>query len=171
MKYPKIIITGPFNSGKTELVKNLSDIKVVETEQILGKEKTLDKHTTTVVMDFGRVTLDNDMIVYLFGTPGQDRFDFMWEILSKNMIGFVVMIDSTQRDLSLAKDILKFFKEKSDVPYIIAANKQDLFGAFDNEYIRENLNIPKNIEIVPCIATDRNSCINVLIKILEKINC
>lgn len=171
MKYPKIIITGPFNSGKTELVKNLSDIKVVETEQILGKEKTLDKYTTTVVMDFGRVTLDNDTIVYLFGTPGQDRFDFMWEILSKNMIGFIVMIDSTQRDLSLAKDVLKFFKEKSDVPYIIAANKQDLFGAFDNEYIRKSLNIPKNIEIVPCIATDRNSCINVLIKILEKINC
>ena len=169
MRYAKIIITGPFNSGKTELVKTLSDIKVVETEEKLGNEKISNKTNTTVVMDFGRTSL-NDNIIYLYGTPGQERFDFMWEILSNNMLGFIVMIDSTKRDFSSAKNILKFFINKVKVPYIIAANKQDLPGALDKENIRKLLDISNDIEIVECIATDPNSSLQVLKKIMEKIS-
>jgi len=120
-------------------------------------------------MDFGRKTIDKDTIVYLFGTPGQDRFDFMWEILSKNMLGFIVMVDSTKKDLSAAIDILKFFKNRMDVPYIIAANKQDLPGALDVENIRKLLEVPKEVDIVECVATDKKSALKVLNKLLEKI--
>jgi small GTP-binding protein len=169
MRYAKIIITGPFNSGKTELVKTLSDIKVVETEEKLGNEKISNKTNTTVVMDFGRTSL-NDNIIYLYGTPGQERFDFMWEILSNNILGFIVMIDSTKRDFSSAKNILKFFINKVKVPYIIAANKQDLPGALDKENIRKLLDISNDIEIVECIATDSSSSLQVLKKIMEKIS-
>ncbi|HNZ87753.1 MAG TPA: ATP/GTP-binding protein [Methanofastidiosum sp.] len=169
MRYAKIIITGPFNSGKTELVKTLSDIKVVETEEKLGNEKISNKTNTTVVMDFGRTSL-NDNIIYLYGTPGQERFDFMWEILSNNMLGFIVMIDSTKRDFSSAKNILKFFINKAKVPYIIVANKQDLPGALDKENVRKLLDISNDIEIVECIATDPKSSLQVLKKIMDKIS-
>ncbi|NMC59203.1 MAG: ATP/GTP-binding protein [Candidatus Methanofastidiosa archaeon] len=169
MKYPKIVITGPFNSGKSEFIKQLSEIRVVETEEVIHSDGPTEKPTTTIVMDFGRKTIDKDTIVYLFGTPGQDRFDFMWEILSKNMLGFIVMVDSTKKDLSAAIDILKFFKNRMDVPYIIAANKQDLPGALDVENIRKLLEVPKEVDIVECVATDKKSALKVLNKLLEKI--
>lgn len=169
MRYPKIIITGPFNSGKTELVKTLSEIQVVETEEKIYNKKSLDKASTTVVMDFGRRTIDNDTVVYLFGTPGQERFDFMWEILSKNMVGFMVIIDSTEKDFSPAIKILDFFKEKSDVPFIIVANKQDLGGALPKEEIRKLLGISPDVPIVECVATDKSSADIALKKILELI--
>ncbi len=80
----KMVITGPFNSGKTEFVRSISEIDVVSTERKLTSEAERDvKEDTTVAMDFGRITVDNDLVLYLFGTPGQRRFDFMWEILAQ----------------------------------------------------------------------------------------
>ena len=77
----KIVVTGPFNSGKTELIRSVSEIDVISTEKKITSEIEKIKESTTVAMDFGRITVDDDLILFLFGTPGQKRFDFMWEIL------------------------------------------------------------------------------------------
>ncbi len=96
MQTVKMVVTGPFNAGKTEFIRSVSEIDVVSTERKISSEAERVKETTTVAMDFGRITVDNDLVLYLFGTPGQKRFDFMWEILSEGMLGFVVMVDSTR---------------------------------------------------------------------------
>ena len=97
MQAAKMVITGPFSSGKTEFIGVISEIDVVSTERKISsaaEEKV--KESTTVAMDFGRITVGEDLVLYLFGTPGQRRFDFMWDILSQGMLGFVVMVDSTK---------------------------------------------------------------------------
>ena len=86
MQTVKIVVTGPFNSGKTEFIRSVSEIDVVSTERRISAEMEKVKETTTVAMDFGRITVDEDLILFLFGTPGQRRFDFMWEILSEGML-------------------------------------------------------------------------------------
>ena len=170
MKYPKVVVTGHFNSGKTELIRTVSEISIVTTETKRTDGRIGEKSTTTVVMDFGRVTVDLDTIVYLFGTPGQERFDFMWEILSKNMLGFVVMVDSTNRDgiLDTGK-IISYFKEISDVPYIIVANKQDLANAAHPEEIREVLGLSAEDQVVPCVANNPFQASAVIRAILSEI--
>jgi signal recognition particle receptor subunit beta len=91
-----MVVTGPFNSGKTQFIRAISEIDVVSTERKISSDPEKVKDETTVAMDFGRITVDDDLILYLFGTPGQKRFDFMWEILSEGMLGFVVLIDSAR---------------------------------------------------------------------------
>ncbi|MDH3943327.1 MAG: ATP/GTP-binding protein, partial [Anaerolineae bacterium] len=96
MQTVKMVVTGPFNAGKTEYIQTVSEIDVVSTEKKITSEAEMIKSQTTVAMDFGRITVDDDLVLYLFGTPGQKRFDFMWEILSEGMLGFIVMVDSTR---------------------------------------------------------------------------
>ena len=97
MQTVKMVVTGPFSAGKTEFIQSVSEIDVVSTERKISSaaERSV-KEATTVAMDFGRITVDEDLVLYLFGTPGQKRFDFMWEILSEGMLGFIVMVDSTR---------------------------------------------------------------------------
>ncbi|OQY82766.1 MAG: GTP-binding protein, partial [Chloroflexi bacterium UTCFX4] len=87
MQTVKMVITGPFSAGKTEFIGSISEIAVVRTERKITDETRAVKAQTTVAMDFGRITIDKDLVLYLFGTPGQRRFDFMWEILSEGMLG------------------------------------------------------------------------------------
>ena len=87
-----------------------------------------------MAMDFGRITVDENLVLYLFGTPGQKRFDFMWEILSEGMLGFIVMIDSTRPEtFREARSILETFRAYAPTPYIVAANKQDCAGCLGSE--------------------------------------
>ena len=97
MQTVKMVVTGPFNAGKTQFIRSVSEIEVVATERKVSSqtERTV-KDATTVAMDFGRITVDEDLVLYLFGTPGQKRFDFMWEILSEGMLGFIVIVDSSR---------------------------------------------------------------------------
>jgi hypothetical protein len=90
MQTVKIVVTGPFSSGKTEFIQSISEIDVVSTERKISLESEKIKNATTVAMDFGRITIDKELVLYMFGTPGQRRFDFMWEILSEGMLGFIV---------------------------------------------------------------------------------
>ena len=111
MQTVKMVVTGPFNAGKTEFIQSVSEIDVVATERKISSEAERVKETTTVAMDFGRITVDDDLVLYLFGTPGQKRFDFMWEILSEGMLGFVVMVDSTRPEtFREARSILETFR-------------------------------------------------------------
>src|SRR5512136_36693 len=131
MQTVKMVVTGPFNSGKTEFIRSVSEIDVVSTERKISSEAERIKETTSVAMGFGRITVDDDLVLYLFGTPGQRRFDFMWEILSEGMLGFVVMVDSTRPEtFREARHILEVFRGYANTPYVVAANKQDMPDAW-----------------------------------------
>ena len=96
MQTVKMVISGAVNAGKTEFIKAISEIEVVSTERRATDDTKLIKKETTVAMDFGRIAVADDLVLHLFGTPGQKRFDFMWEILSEGMLGLVILVDSTR---------------------------------------------------------------------------
>ena len=121
-------------------------------------------------MDFGRITVDEELVPYLFGTPGQKRFDFMWEILSEGMLGFVVMVDSTRPEtFREARSILETFRAYAPTPYVVAANKQDQEDAWEPGDIRIALRLDPNIKLLPCIAPDKETVKNVLLELLYSI--
>ncbi len=170
MQTVKMVITGPFNAGKTEFIRTISEIDVVSTERKITDETSRVKKETTVAMDFGRITVDEDLVLYLFGTPGQKRFDFMWEILSEGMLGFVVLVDSIRPEtFREARRILDIFKSYANTPYVVAANKQDLEDAWSTEDLRIALKISPDVKVLPCVATDKESVKNVLLELLYSI--
>jgi len=167
MQTVKIVVTGPFSAGKTEFIQQISEIDVVATERKISRSEERIKDQTTVAMDFGRITVDDDLVLYLFGTPGQRRFDFMWEILSEGMLGFVVLLDSVRPEtFREARDILNTFRSYAQVPYVVAANKQDLEDAWPPEDLRIALRIPPQVKVLPCVARDRESVKRVLLELL-----
>jgi len=166
----KVIITGPFNSGKTAFIKTISDIDVVTTERKITTEDRGIKSETTVAMDYGRVELDGKTL-HLNGTPGQARFDFMWEILAREMNGFVVLVDSTDPpSFPDAADLIQLFSGFHDVPYLVVANKTDLPNAVSLEEVRRRMNPGPNITVMPCVATSKSSVRQVLLQIIELID-
>jgi len=170
MQTVKMVITGPFNSGKTEFIQTVSEIDVVATERQISSEAEKIKETTTVAMDFGRITVDEDLVLYLFGTPGQKRFDFMWEILSEGMLGFIVMVDSTRPEtFREARSILETFRAYAPTPYVVAANKQDLDDSWDIDDMRIALRLDPKLKFLPCVATNKDSVKNVLLELLYSI--
>jgi signal recognition particle receptor subunit beta len=121
-------------------------------------------------MDFGRITVDDDLVLYLFGTPGQKRFDFMWEILSEGMLGFVVVVDSARPEtFREAKGILQTFRAYAPTPYVVAANKQDKEDAWPVEDLRIALKLDKKVKMLPCVASDREQVKKVLLELLYSI--
>lgn len=163
----KIVVTGPFSSGKTELIRSVSEIDVVSTEKKITAEAEKIKESTTVAMDFGRITVDDDLVLFLFGTPGQKRFDFMWEILSEGMLGFIVMVDSTRPEtFREARSILETFRAYAPTPYIVAANKQDCADAWDVNDMRVALRLDPSIKIMPCVAKKKSSVKSILLELL-----
>jgi hypothetical protein len=170
MQTVKMVITGPFDAGKTEFIRSVSEIDVVSTERKISDSTSRIKKETTVAMDFGRITVDEDLVLYLFGTPGQKRFDFMWEILSEGMLGFVVLVDSVRPEtFREARRILDIFRGYASTPYVVAANKQDMDDAWSPEDLRIALKVQPNIKLLPCVATNRESVKNVLLELLYNI--
>ena len=170
MQTVKIVVTGPFSAGKTAFIQTVSEIDVVSTERKISSEAEKIKDTTTVAMDFGRITVDEDLVLYLFGTPGQRRFDFMWEILSEGMLGFIVLVDSTRPEtFREARSILETFRAYAPTPYVVAANKQDLEDAWELEDMRIALRLDPQVKLVPCVATDKESVKKVLLELLLSI--
>ena len=170
MQTVKMVITGPFNAGKTEFIRSVSEIDVVSTERKISDASSRTKEETTVAMDFGRITVDGDLVLYLFGTPGQKRFDFMWEILSEGMLGFVVLVDSVRPEtFREARRILEIFRGYASAPYVIAANKQDLGDAWSTDDLRIALKVQPGVKLLPCVATNKESVKNVLLELLYSI--
>jgi small GTP-binding protein len=170
MQTVKMVVTGPFSAGKTEFIRSISEIDVISTERKISSEAERVKEETTVAMDFGRITVDQDLVLYLFGTPGQRRFDFMWEILSEGMLGFIVLIDSVRAEtFREAKHILEIFRSYAPTPYVVAANKQDLSDAWSPEDLRIALKIDSDIKVLSCVATDKEQVKNVLLELLYSI--
>jgi small GTP-binding protein len=166
----KIVVTGPFNAGKTTFIKTISEIAVVSTERKITERGSGLKAETTVAMDFGRITVDDDVALYLFGTPGQERFSFMWETLSQGMLGFVILIDSsTTESLEESRKILSFFNTLPRVPYVVAVNKINGDSPQALEKVRQNLDLHDNIPLFSCNALDKESVKKVLLGLLYKV--
>ncbi len=170
MQTVKMVVTGPFAAGKTQFIGSISEIAVVRTERKISDETRAVKAQTTVAMDFGRITIDKDLVLYLFGTPGQRRFDFMWEILSEGMLGFIVLVDSVRPEtFREARTILDTFRGYSATPFVIAANKQDHPDAWSPEDLKIALGVDGNAKVLPCVATNKESVKFVLLELLYSI--
>lgn len=161
----KVVVTGPFNVGKTEFVRTASDIPIVSTERTITDEHSAIKDQTTVAMDYGQVRLGGDLF-HLYGTPGQERFSFMWDILSTEMDAFILLVDSCCPDSVLdARPLIRTFNRlvrRRSIPYLVVANKQDGDDPMPMEKIGKVLGLKNGVPIVPCIAKKKPSTHNVL---------
>jgi signal recognition particle receptor subunit beta len=169
----KIVVAGGFGVGKTTFVGAVSEIRPLTTEAVMTRASediddlgsTPDKTTTTVAMDFGRITLDQELVLYLFGTPGQQRFWFMWDDLVRGAIGAVVLADT--RRLADAFPALDYF-DSSGLPYTVAVNHFEGTTPYDEHDVREALAVPAHVPVLICDARKRYSVVEVLLALVAQ---
>lgn len=170
MQSVKVVVTGPFNAGKTTFIKAVSEITVLSTERKISDVSGEGAGETTVAMDFGRITVSDDVVLYLFGTPGQARFSFMWETLSEGMLGFVLLVDATEPGtFEDAHGMIEFFTEMSDVPFVVAANKVAAEDVETIRRVRTQLDLADTVPLLPVDARDKDSVKAVLLGLLYEI--
>lgn len=170
MQSVKVVVTGPFNAGKTTFIKAVSEITVLSTERQVSDASGEGGGETTVAMDFGRITVSDDVVLYLFGTPGQERFSFMWETLSEGMLGFVLLVDAQAPDtIEDARSMIRFFTEMSDVPFVVAGNKVDADDVESLRALRAQLELGDHVPLLPVDAREKDSVKAVLLGLLYEI--
>lgn len=168
----KLVVTGPFGVGKTTLIRTLSEIPTLHTEEVMtqssaGLDDTAglpEKSTTTVAIDFGRLTVQDDLVLYMFGTPGQDRFLPLWEDIARGALGALVMVDTRRLEDSFA---VMDMVEEQGLPYAVAVNRFPDAPAHPDEVLRKHLDLDPRTPLVQCDARERRGGINALIALAE----
>lgn len=171
MQVVKIVVTGAYSAGKSNFIRTISEIETVDTDYAVTlAEEREQKTETTVALDFGTIAIDGEVVLYLFGTPGQERFDFMWEHLTVDCLGYVVLVDSTRPEyFPDVQRLIARFAALTSAPFVVAANKQDDPGSLPPGYIRQLLALPERVAVVPCVGTDKESVKGVLLTLLDEI--
>ncbi|QYN40471.1 ATP/GTP-binding protein [Pseudonocardia sp. DSM 110487] len=168
----KIVVAGGFGVGKTTLVQTVSEIGPLSTEEPLtvasvgvdDLRAVPDKTTTTVALDFGRISVGDSLVLYLFGTPGQDRFWFMWDELARGAVGAVVLVDVRRIADSFAA--VDYF-ESRDVPFVVAMNAFPGADRYRPEAVHDALRLRTDVPVVPMDARVRGSCLTTIVRLVE----
>lgn len=164
MKPLKLVVSGPVGAGKTTFIRALSEIPVVETDELASE--AIGKAKTTVALDYGLVTLD-ELPVHLFGTPGQARFDFMWDVLVEGALGFILLVAGDQPSaFASARQILEYLTSRHPVPFIVGVTRQDLPRVWQPDEVADWFGLPAP-QVVGVNATSPTSAVKLLMRMLE----
>jgi uncharacterized protein len=170
----KLVVTGPFGVGKTTLIRTLSEIRTLHTEEAMTQSSTRlddtaglpDKTTTTVAVDFGRLTVLDDLVLYMFGTPGQERFLPLWEDIARGALGALVLVDTRRLGDSFA---VMDMVEEQGLPYAVAVNRFPDAPVHTDEVLRKHLDLHPDTPLLQCDARERRGSIDTLIALAEHV--
>lgn len=162
----KVVVAGPVGAGKTTFIRSLSETEAVDTDELASED--IGKETTTVALDFGTLTIDG-IAIHLFGTPGQDRFDFMWEVLCEGALGLLLLVSGAHpQQFSQARGILEFITSRIPVPFLVGVTRQDLPRVWDPEEVADYFGLPVQ-QVVGLNATAQSESATLLAGLLELI--
>ncbi|MBD2006147.1 MULTISPECIES: GTP-binding protein [Cyanophyceae] len=171
MEIMRLVVTGTFGAGKSTFVRSVSEIEVVDTDRQVTDETGDIKEKTTVALDFGRLNFGSDMVLHLYGTPGQARFDFMWDLLIRRSHAYILLVDAHRpSDFRAARQLLAFMKARVQIPMLIGLTHMDCPGAWQQEDVAIALGYINHKDRPPMVsvnATQKSSVIQALLVLLQ----